>query len=164
MPARALTVASVERIKPPPEGQADYFDKGFPGLALRVSYGGAKSWVFFYRLHGGKLRRLTLGRFPGMELADARTAWQEARKAVGKGENPARRKPTIADSFAAVADEWLKRDQAKNRSYREVKRAIERDVKPEWEGRLFASITRRDVLDLIDGIADRGALTYARRV
>jgi integrase len=36
-------------------------------------------------------------------------------------------------------------------------------VKPQWDGRLISSITRRDVLDLIDGIADRGALTYARR-
>jgi integrase len=164
MPSRALTVAAVARIKPPPKGQADHFDRGFPGLALRVSYGGAKSWVYFYRLHGGKLRRLTLGRFPGMELADARTAWQDARKAVGKGQNPARRKPVAADSFAAVADEWLKRDQKDNRSHGEVKRVIERDVKPEWEDRLFASIARPDVRDLIDGIADRGAVTYACRV
>jgi hypothetical protein len=116
MPTRSLTAAAVERIKPPAQGQTDFFDKGFPGLALRVSYGGSKTWVYFYRLHGGKVRRLTLGRFPSMELADARTAWQDTRKAVGKGENPARRKPASADSFAAVADEWLRRDQAHNRS------------------------------------------------
>src|SRR5436309_2084679 len=164
MPTRSPSVVAVARIKPPATGQADYFDKGFPGLALRVSYGGSRTWVYFYRLHGGKLRRLTLGRFPAMELADARTAWQNARKAVGKGENPARRKPAAADSFAAVADEWLKRDQARNRSHGEVKRVLERDVKPQWEGQLIGSIGRRDVLDLIDGIADRGALTYARRV
>src|SRR5262245_55980694 len=46
-------------------GQVDYFDKGFPGLALRVSYGGGKSWVFFYRI-AGKLRRMTLGTFPAL--------------------------------------------------------------------------------------------------
>jgi integrase len=164
MPSRALTVAAVERIKPPAKGQADHFDKGFPGLALRISYGGAKSWVYFYRLHGGRVRRLTLGRWPGMELADARAAWQEARKTVGKGESPTVRKPIAADSFAAVADEWLKRDQADNRSYNEVVRVIKRDVKPKWDGRLFATIGRRDVIELIDGIADRGAATLARRV
>jgi integrase len=163
MPTRALTVAAVARIKPPANGQADHFDKGFPGLALRVSYGGSKTWVYFYRLHG-KLRRLTLGRFPSMELSDARTAWQDARKTVGKGENPARRKPVAADSFEAVADEWLKRDQAHNRSHNEVKRVIERDVKPAWEGRLITTIGRRDVLELIDGIADRGVVTLARRI
>src|SRR5262245_61922726 len=88
MPTRSLTVASVARIKPPKQGQADHFDQGFPGLALRVSYGGQKAWTFFYRLHGGKLRRLTLGHFPAMGLAEARDAWRDAREAVGKGENP----------------------------------------------------------------------------
>jgi len=162
MPTRALTVAAVARIKPPQQGQADYFDQGYPGLALRVSYGGAKSWIYFYRLRGGKLRRLTIGRYPGMDLAAARTAWQAARLAVGKGESPANLRPASADSFAAVADEWLKRDQAHNRTHREVKRIIERDVKPVWRDRLFATINRRDVVELLDLIGDR-APTMARR-
>lgn len=55
---RALTVASIDCIKPPAAGQAEHFDKGFPWLALRISYGGGKSFVFFYRA-GGKLKRLT---------------------------------------------------------------------------------------------------------
>src|SRR6516162_3972992 len=125
MPTRSLTVAGVARIKPPKEGQADYFDKGFPGLALRVSYGGAKAWVYFYRLHG-KLRRMSLGRFPAMSLDEARGAWRAARLAVDKGESPAHLRPTTADSFRAVAEEWLKRDQAQNRSTAEVRRTIER--------------------------------------
>ena len=161
MPTRALTVAAVERIKPPSQGQADWFDKGLPGLALRVSYGGAKTWVYFYRLHG-RLRRLTLGRAPAMSLAEARDAWRDARKAVAKGENPARK--TAPDSFAAVADEWLKRDQVHKRSAAEVKRVIERDVKPAWDGRLIATLSRRDVIDLVDSVVDRGAVTMARRL
>ncbi len=68
------------------------------------------------------------------------------------------------DSFAHMADEWLKRDQSKNRSHAEVKRVIDRDVKPVWGGMLIAGITRRDVIDLIDAVADRGAVVYARRV
>ncbi len=163
MPRRPLTAAAVERIKPPASGQRDHFDAGFPGLALRVSYGGARAWVYFYRLQG-KQRRMTLGRYPGMTLADARTAWQDARKAVGMGEDPARRRPIEADSFDAVADEWLKRDQARNRSRQEVERILRVDVRPEWAGRQIATIGRRDVLDLIDKIADRGALTAARRL
>jgi integrase len=163
MPTRSLTVASVARLKPPKEGQVDYFDRGYPGLCLRVSYGGAKAWVYFYRLHG-KLRRLSLGRFPGMELDEAHDAWRAARLAVSKGESPAHIKPTAADTFAATAEEWLQRDQAKNRSANEVRRAIEHDVMPAWGERLIAMITRRDVLELIDAVADRGALTMARRL
>src|SRR4029453_552641 len=98
MPIRSLTVAGVARIKPPKAGQVDYFDAGFPGLALRVSYGGAKAWTFFYRLHG-KLRRMTLGRFPAMSLPEARDAWRAAHLAVGKGDSPGHIRPTEADSF-----------------------------------------------------------------
>ena len=163
MPTRSLTVVSVARLKPPKQGQVDYFDRGYPGLCLRVSYGGAKAWVYFYRLHG-KLRRLSLGRFPGMTLDEARNAWRAARLAVSKGESPAHIKPTAADTFAATAEEWLQRDQAKNRSANEVRRAIEHDVMPAWGERLIAMITRRDVLELIDAVADRGALTMARRL
>ena len=34
MPKKALTAASVERIKPPTKGQVEVFDKGYPGLRL----------------------------------------------------------------------------------------------------------------------------------
>jgi hypothetical protein len=163
MPTRSLTVAGVARVKPPRQGQVDYFDKGFPGLALRVSYGGAKVWAYFYRLHG-KLRRMSLGRFPAMSLNEAREAWRAARLAVSKGESPTHVKPTTADTFAAVAEEWLRRDQAQNRSVAEVRRVIERDVRPVWGERLIAGITRRDALELIDAVGDRGAITMARRL
>ena len=38
--------AAVARIKPPRTGQIDHFDAGYPGLALRVSYGGSLTWVW----------------------------------------------------------------------------------------------------------------------
>ena len=84
---RTLTAAAVERIRAPATGQADHFDQGYPGLALRVSYGGAKAWVYFYRLYG-KQKRLTLGRWPSMSLSGAREAWRDARKTLDKGESP----------------------------------------------------------------------------
>ena len=65
MNTRTLTAAAVERIRAPSSGQIDHFDQGYPGLAVRVSYGCAKSWVYFYRLFG-KQKRLTLGRWPSM--------------------------------------------------------------------------------------------------
>ena len=90
MPKRALTAVAVDRIKPPAKGQVEIFDRGYPGFALRVSYGGGKAWGMFYR-HGGKLRRLTLGLYPAMGLAEAREAWRETRKLVAMGQDPARR-------------------------------------------------------------------------
>lgn len=182
MPRLALTSASVKRLKHPATGQVEYFDKGYPGLALRVSYGGARSFVFFYRMGGDcKLRRMTLGPFRALEpgekeptpklgmpltLKGARQLWREAREDVQYGRDPAlslKREKTATD-FKAVAQEWLRRDQARNRSKREVERVVNRELIPAWGHRAFADIVPRDVLDLIDGIADRGSPVMARRV
>ena len=58
MAKAALTDAAVKRLKAPAKGQVEVFDLGFPGLALRIGYGGRKTWTFFYH-HGGKLRRMS---------------------------------------------------------------------------------------------------------
>ena len=54
-----------------------------------------------------------------MSLAEAREAWRPVRSGRGKGDkDPAlvdtSEKPATA--FAAVAEEWLKRDQSDNKS------------------------------------------------
>ena len=94
MNTRTFTAAAVERMRAPASGQIDHFDHGYPGLALRVSYGGAKAWVYFYRLFG-KQKRLTLGRWPSMSLAAAREAWRDARHDA----------PTKQQAIAAA--QWL---------------------------------------------------------
>ncbi len=170
MPKRSLTDASVKRIKPPSAGQVDYFDRGYPGMALRVSYGGGKSFVYFYRV-GGRLRRMTLGPFPAMSLAAARDAWRAAREEAQVGRDPAksRKRGAPAMDFESVARDWLKRDRPrkhprKDRSTRELERVLERELIPAWGHRSIADIAKRDVLELIDGIADRGSVIMARRV
>ena len=165
MPKRALTAAAVDRIKPPAKGQTEYFDRGYPGFALRVSYGGGKAWGMFYR-HAGKLRRLTLGLYPAMSLADAREAWRETRKLVAMGQDPAQRTAKGGDTVAIVIEEWLKRDKrkAKASSLYQTRSAMNRDVLPVWNGRLINTVSKRDVIELLDGIIDRGAPGKARSV
>jgi integrase len=165
VPRRSLTAASVERIKPPAKGQVDHFDRGFPGLALRVSYAGGKSFVFFYRI-AGRLRRMTLGTYPALSLADAREEWRKARQEAQRGRDPAleRKRVKSATDFEGVCREWLKRDQARNRTYRQIERIAEGELIPAWGSRPIEDIGRRDILDLVDGIVDRGSVTMARRV
>jgi integrase len=168
---RALTALSVQRLKPPRKGQIDVFDKGYPGLALRISYGGKKTWYSFYTDIAGKVHRLKLGSYsdhPFLGLAEAREAWRETRGAVARGIDPARaqQSDTAAMGFPPVVAEWLKRDQAENKasSLYAVQRVIENDLLPAWRHRRIDQIGKRDVLDLLDGIVDRGAPSMARRV
>jgi integrase len=164
MPKKSLTAASVERMKVPKSGQVEYFDAGYPGLSLRVSYGGRKAWSMFYR-YGGKLNRLSLGIYPAMSLAEAREAWREARKSVTRGIDPAGTKGAARPStiFSAVVTEWLQRDQSGNRSVESVTRLVHRELIPVWDNRPIQEIGRREILDLIDSITDRGSPVMANR-
>jgi integrase len=165
MPKRAFTDAAVKRLKLPKAGQQDVFDQGYPGLALRLSYGANRSWVYFYRING-RLRRMTLGIYPALSLADAREAWRNARNDVHAGREPTRpRGTTDADStFEKALENWLKRDQANNRTKEAVKRLIDKDATPAWRHRHIADIGRADVLDVIDKVVDRGSPITARRL
>ena len=167
MPRQKITATTIDSLKAPKEGQTDYFDAAYPALALRVTSNGVRSWVYFGRVHG-KLKRATLGRYPDLSLQKARIKAGEMADAMRAGIDPvaAKReaKMAVRDSFASVADEWLKRDQSRHRSHDKVKRLIDKNVKPVWGERLITTITRRDVIELLDGIADRGVVTQSRRI
>ena len=162
-----ITNAVLERLKPPAAGQVDYFDSAYPGLTLRITAKGVKSWTYFGRVHG-KIKRATLGRYPDLSLAKARRKAGETADAMRQGIDPAAAKraqrAAVRDNFEGVLTEWLKRDQAENRSHAEVKRLIECETLPAWRGRLMSNITRRDVLDCIDAVVDRGSPIMARRL
>lgn len=171
MPKVKLTDAACQRLQPPQTGQTEYFDAAYPGLALRVSSRGVRSWVYFGRVNG-KLKRATLGRYgkdaPALSLAAARRRAGEVEQEMAAGVDPAKakreaRREADRDLIETVVAEWLKRDQAGNRSHDDVKRLIERNVLPKWRGRKIQQISRRDAVELIDNIADRGAMTLARR-
>lgn len=163
-----LTAAAVERIKPPAAGQIDHFDKGYPGLALRVSYGGRKAWTYFYRLHG-KQRRHTLGTFPAMTLGKAREEWRAARESVAKGLDPAAGKAAAKrqgpDTVRDVGEQFIEKwHRPRNRTAGEIARMFEIYLYPEIGDRDIRTITRRDILDLLDKAAERGAGVRVNRV
>ena len=78
-------------------GRADYFDSSYPGLALRVSAGGRKVWVYFFRLKNGraKLHRMTLGVYPAMSVEQAHAAWRLAFDLVQAGRDPTAAPPRL---------------------------------------------------------------------
>jgi integrase len=172
MPTRKLTDLFVERAKPPAHGRVEYFDAAFPGLALRITDNGGKSWSIFYRANG-RLRRFTIGRYPAIKPAQARSEAAAALERVREGIDPAEEKRARrdmrtpeTDTFGAVAQDYLEGHVKKNNresTFLEAKRDIERNLLPKWRSRPIASITRRDALDLIDGIVARGAEVQANR-
>ncbi len=171
MPRKKLTDLFVERAKPPARGRIEYFDASFPGLALRVTKDGGKSWSVFYRF-GGRLRRHTLGRYPAIKPAQARAAATAALERVRDGVDPGEEKRARrdqrtpeADTFGAASADYLKHVEANNRrsTFLGAKRDVEFDALKKWRKRPLASVSRRDVVDLIDRIVLRGAPVQANR-
>jgi len=64
----------------------EYLD-GTSGLALRVTPAGSKTWTMRYRLRGTE-RRLTIGSFLDVPLADARDRYAEASRLVRHKRDP----------------------------------------------------------------------------
>src|SRR5947199_8303591 len=99
MPTKKLTDLFVERANPPAHGRVEYFDAAFPGLALRITENGSKSWCAFYRFNG-RLRRFTIGRYPAVKPAQARRDAQAALERVRDGVDPADEKRARRNRFA----------------------------------------------------------------
>src|SRR5262245_46739000 len=88
MPIMRLTARWIEGVRV--AERTDFVDADNPGLLLRVTPHGRKSWAYLYRRKAdGRRRMLTLGTFPDMGLKDARTAMVDRRKAVNDGLDPA---------------------------------------------------------------------------
>ena len=171
MPTRKITDLFAERVKPPKRGRVEYFDASFGSLALRVTSGGHKSWSLFYRA-GGRLRRFTLGNFPALKPGPARREASRILERVAEGGDPVAEKkaqrdvrPPEEETFAAVVHDYLERYAKKNTAastYAETKRVLEGDDLKAWQKRPLGSISRRDVNDVIDGIATRAEVQANR--
>jgi integrase len=171
MPTKKLTDLFAERVKPPACGRVEYFDAAFGSLALRVTKGGHKSWSLFYRA-GGRLRRFTLGNYPAFKPADARREAARILEKVGQGGDPlAERKaqryvrPPEQETFAALVEDYLERYAKKNTepsTYAETKRVLKGDDLKAWHKRPLTSITRRDVIEVIDKITTRAEVQANR--
>lgn len=173
---RALTAIAVEKMKPPETGQVDHFDAGYPGLALRVSYGGGKSWTYHYRIQG-KQRRMTLGAFPMMTLADAREACRDAKSKLDNSIDPAAAKmeakqaaklaaePEKVDTVRSVGEDFIRRYcKPRNRTADEVARMFENHLYPDLGERPIESVTRMDILRLLDRAEEKGLGAGANRI
>ena len=169
--ARALTTKAVENLKPDPGKRLEVPDPALAGLYLIVQPSGAKSWAQRYRFDG-KPAKLTLGRWPSMGVAEARAAATAALDILDHGRNPAGEKKAKAeavvqsdrDKVAAVVDLFLKRHAIHNRRCDDVAAMFRREILEKWGGRDIQTIAKRDVIDVLDAVVDRGSPVTANRL
>jgi len=165
-----LNDMQIRRAKP--EAKAYTLGDG-QGLSLIIEPNGSKSWRFRYRL-AGKPKMISLGVYPTITLADARSRRDDARKLVAEGKNPSevRKEQKIAlqteseSSFEKIATEWHQMKSAKwSKGYAsDIMEAFQNDIFPYVGLRQVGEIKTLELLNVLRKIEKRGALEKMRKV
>lgn len=160
----------IRRAKP--EAKAYTLGDG-QGLSLLIEPNGSKSWRFRYRF-AGKPKMISLGVYPTITLADARSRRDEARKLVAEGKNPSevRKEQKLAlqteseNAFEKIAREWHQLKSAKwSAGYAsDIMEAFKNDIFPYVGARPVGEIKPLELLNVLRKIEKRGALEKMRKV
>lgn len=160
----------IRRAKP--EAKAYTLGDG-QGLSLLIEPNGSKSWRFRYRF-AGKPKMISLGVYPTITLADARSRRDDARKLVAEGKNPSevRKEQKIAlqteseSAFEKIATEWHQMKSTKwSEGYAsDIMEAFQNDIFPYVGTRPIGEIKPLELLNVLRKIEKRGALEKMRKV
>lgn len=167
MATASLTDATVRSLETD-QTQETWWDEKLTGFGIRVSgKTGRKSFVLRYRANGTR-RRVTLGTYPDLSLADARQKAKAFKYDVALGNDPIaeQEEEEARSTFGELADLYLDRYADRKLSdgvADQYSRMIERDLRPAL-GELNADeVGREEVHDVLDSIVDRGAPIMANR-
>ncbi len=162
-----LTDVAIRSAKPSAK-PVRLFDAG--GLYLEISPAGGKLWRLKYRF-GGKEKRLALGTYPQVTLAEAREKRDQARRLLAGGIDPseekkAEKRARQGNTFEALAYEWMAvRGKEWTESYAsKTQTALSRHAFPAIGGRPISEIQPPDLLAMLRVIESRGTVDMAHRI
>src|SRR5882672_3493349 len=169
MPRIKLTKNSIDTL-PTPQTDVVYWDAGCPGFGVKVTPKGRKVFIVLYRTGGAgsHLRKYTIGPYGRVTLHQARVAAQRVFAAKLEGRDPAAEKReakrrVVADRVDDLLENFIAQRLSKNRSVAEISRLLRREVGKPWAGRSIHEITKRDVVEVVSSIEQRGAPVAANK-
>ncbi len=174
MAKRTLTDRAIKALKPAKPGKRDDVpDSIVPGLAVRVTDKGHKSFVLIARYPGStRPTRRALGDYGALTLEQARTKGRRWLELLHKGTDPAidaERERMAAlrqkkNTFAAVADDFVRNKLAHERRGKDAERHIRREFLPRWAKLPVVEVTDGHVREIIRAAKDRGAMYEAHAI
>jgi integrase len=174
-PKAPLTVKGIQKLKPKAK---PYEVLDGDGLYVTVRPSGAMSFNLRYRF-GGAPRNLTIGPV-ALGLAEARRLAAEARGEIARGNDPCAQKnerraaaaaaeiarnAPVTDAVSAVAERFIAkhvRPKTRPASRRETERLLRVEILPPLGERRLGEISRADVRQLIEKIAERAPIVANR--
>jgi integrase len=169
MPRIRLTKSAIDAL-PTSKSDVVYWDAGYPGFGVKVTPRGRKVFIVLYRTAGAgsRLRKYTIGPYGRVTLHQARVAAQKVFAAKLEGRDPAAekraaRRRIVADRVEDLLENFIAQRLSQNRSGGEIARLLRREVGNTWVGRSIHEISKRDVVDIVTAIEQRGAPVAANK-
>lgn len=156
----AMNEHTLKRIKfDPIKGRVDYLDPPMPGhgtFGVRVNKT-CKSFIFLYSFHNHP-RRLTIGTYPALSLAEARAKAAQAVELLKQGIDPGEKKITEllayreSPTFEQAAETYLVSVKANNkeRTWEEYSRILRSDFMDPLKPMKIGDVKRKHVVALLD--------------
>ena len=136
------------------------------GLYLEIYPNASKMWRLKYRLDG-KEKRMSLGKYPEVTLAEAREKAAEKKKLLSGGEDPVRQSKSEKEIvFLDVATEWLK-IKGKNwvpAHHRRIEQRVAKYLLPALGNMEIKEIAPDKVLPILRALEASGKTETAHRV
>lgn len=158
MPTVKLTKRFLDKAKVE-GGDLVFWDSDLPGFGVRVKPSGVKSFCLQYRNAQGMSKRITLGRFGRMTLAEGRKEARGLLASTDRGEDPAearsqaRSAPTVADLASRYLVEHSE-PKKKLVSVRKDRFLVDRYILPALGRYKIESVTRAQVAKLHHSLRD----------
>jgi integrase len=169
MPRVKLTKSVIDAL-PTPSKDIVHWDTGCPGFGVKVTPKGRKIFVVLYRTAGAgsRLRKYTIGPYGRVTLNQARVTAQKvfAAKLEGRdlaAEKKDSRRRMVADRVDDLLEAFIAQHVSQNRSAPEISRILRREFGSAWGSRSIHEITKRDVIDVVSAIEQRGAPVAANK-
>jgi integrase len=169
MPRVKLTKSVIDALSTPSKDIV-HWDTGCPGFGVKVTPKGRKVFVVLFRTAGAgsRLRKYTIGPYGRVTLNQARVTAQKvfAAKLDGRdlaAEKKDSRRRMVADRVEDLLEAFIAQHVSQNRSAPEISRMLRREVGSAWGSRSIHEISKRDVIDVVSAIEQRGAPVAANK-
>ncbi len=151
-----FTEAFVKDLSPPEAGQRlILIDAKVPGLQLRVTHKGVKTFFSRRRIKGGPSERVTLGRYPAVSVKQAQTEAAKINASIALGGSPAevKRAHKAEHTFKELYEDYLSRHaKHKSRTWKKDEGRYHGYLEKPLGQKRLSQITRTDIATIHAGI------------
>jgi integrase len=165
MSAKRITKSAIDAVAPSERDQY-LWDGRLSGFGVKITRGGAKVFIYQYRMggRGAKVRRFTIGKYGKLTVEQARKKAEVLALNVANGVDPQQEKLAARvkavdlafDAYVGLfTEKCLKAEWQATHKY--VSSLLTQHAVPVLRSKPLPDITRRDVRQVIEKVADKTA-------